>query len=113
MDKVERSATLFFSFFIIVFIVLAILSWYVNKKMFPIEINSIIHKIEVSPARRCDFYDSKGEKIKIYGYGFFASEGIKIGDKIIKKANSNELLVYRQDGKGKYKLIKVKSNQIK
>jgi hypothetical protein len=69
----------------------------------------IITKIELTTTNSLVFYDEKKE-IYLWNYNLREDQGIKVGDLLYKKANSNYIYFYRKDKNGKYYLyLKEKS----
>jgi len=75
------------------------------KKEYQEKINFVISRIEVTPALRCIFYNTKGEELDIHGYTFFERDGIKVSDSIAKDQSSSMLRIYRINPKGKYEIL--------
>lgn len=98
-------------FFCIVLVATFVLNSYYGKKEFSKEIYFVVDKIEETPALRCYYYDKNGSKLILNSYTFYAPSEIQRGDIITKKANSNQLIIYRYNGSGQkevYQTINIK-----
>lgn len=98
-------------FFCIVFLATLILNNYYSKKEFSEEIYFTVYKVEETPALRCYYYGRNGSKLILNSHIFYAPSEIQRGDIITKKANSNQLVIYRYDSSGQkeiYQTINIK-----
>lgn len=101
MNSISKNNVFYLlAFFCVVLLVTFILNNYYSKKEFSEEIHFVVDKIEETPSLRCYYYDRNGEKLILNSYTFYAPSEIQRGDIITKKANSNQLIIYRYGSSG-------------
>lgn len=96
----KRSIVHLIGFLVIVLLVTFVLTNHYKKKEFSQEIYFIVERVEESPALRCSYYNKEGNKLLLNSYTFYAPSEIEKGDIITKKANSNQIVIYRKNSLG-------------
>lgn len=86
-----------------------ILNFFESKKEYASEYNFEIKTIEIRQNDAYIFYDNNRVKYIFTNYIFERRDSIEEGDKIIKKANSKLLCIYRKNKRNnKYELFLIK-----